>query len=76
MNEYDEVELREAHPEWALIAGARGTVIDVHGAERGFVTVEFYGPDEENEVHLVPIAALRVTDVYHAAATRTHHAAD
>jgi len=45
------------------LAGARGAVVDAV-ADEDFVAVEFYGPNEENDVHLVPIRLLRVTDRY------------
>jgi hypothetical protein len=67
MNEYDEVELIADQPQWNLRAGALGAVVDaVPGAD--FVTVEFYGPNEENAVHLVPVDLVRVTDRYAAPA--------
>ena len=61
MNEYDEVELTTDQPEWNLPAGARGAVVDVVPGE-DFLTVEFFGSNGENTVHLVPLATLRVTD--------------
>ncbi len=61
MNEYDEVKLVADQPQWGLLAGARGAVVEAAPGE-DFVAVEFYGPNEENDVHLVPIRLLRVTD--------------
>ena len=63
MNEYDEVELIADQPQWDLQAGARGTIVDA-GSDEDFVAVEFFRPDEMNDVHLVPIRLLRVTDRY------------
>lgn len=63
MNEYDEVELTTDRPEWNLPTGTRGVVVDIVPGE-DFVTVEFFGLRGENVVHLVPRAALRVTDRY------------
>lgn len=63
MNEYDEVELVVDQPQWELLAGARGAVVDAVPGE-DFVAVGFYRPDEENVVHFVPIRLLRVTDRY------------
>ena len=63
MNEYDEVELMVDQPQWGLLAGARGAVVDV-GSGDDVVAVEFYQPDEENIVHLVSSHLLRVTDHY------------
>lgn len=67
MNEYDEVGLIMDQPQWNLRAGARGAVVDAVPGE-DVVAVEFYGPDEENAVHLVPADLLRVTDRYAAPA--------
>ncbi len=63
MNEYDEVELIVDQPQWDLLTGARGAVVDAVPGE-DVVAVEFYRPDEENVVHFVPIRHLRVTDRY------------
>lgn len=63
MNEYDEVELVIDQSQWDLCAGARGAVVDAEPGE-DVVAVEFYRPDEENVVHLVPVRHLRVTDRY------------
>ncbi|MDQ4100385.1 MAG: DUF4926 domain-containing protein [Chloroflexota bacterium] len=63
MNEYDEVELMVDQPQWELLAGARGAVVDLVPDE-DVVAVEFYRPNEENVVHLAPIRFLRVTDRY------------
>lgn len=65
MNEYDEVALIADQPQWNLRAGALGAVVDAVPGE-DVVAVEFYGPDEENAVHLVPVGLLRVTDRYPA----------
>jgi len=63
MNEYDEVELIVDQPQWGLSAGARGAVVDAVPGE-DFVAVEFFRPNEENDVHLVSRHLLRVTDRY------------
>lgn len=61
MTEYDEVELIADQPQWQMLAGAQGAVVDAMPGEN-VVSIEFYGPDEENTVHLVPVDVLRVTD--------------
>ncbi len=75
MNEYDEVELTEDAPDWRLRAGSRGVIVDTHALVRGNVTVEFCEQDGEIEVHLVPVAMLRVTDSYVAPVAAASHAA-
>lgn len=56
---YDAVELTSDLSEYGLRAGERGAVIDTGARSRGAITVEFYRGDS---VHLVPVAAVRITD--------------